>query len=63
MDGLEQLYLRQNYELKTIPREVCLLGNLSVLDTEFCDDLQIPPPKVVARGFDSIRAYAGGRYW
>jgi Leucine-rich repeat (LRR) protein len=63
MDGLEQLYLRQNYELKTIPREICLLGNLSVLDTKFCDDLQKPPLRIVARGFDSVRAYAEYHYW
>jgi hypothetical protein len=63
MDGLEQLYLRQNYELKTIPREVCLLGNLIVLDAEFCAVLQEPPLTIVAGGFGSVRAYAKGHSW
>ena len=63
MSGLEQLYLRQNYELKAIPREVCLLDKLTVLDAEYCEELEYPPLRVVARGIDRVRAYAERYDW
>lgn len=58
MSGLEQLYLRENNELTAIPREVLLLKNLSVLDAQYCEELQYPPLQVVDEGIERVKAYA-----
>ena len=63
MAGIEELYLRQNYELTIIPREVCLMEDLAELNADDCDGLVAPPWQVITRGIDSIRRYAETHVW
>ncbi|XP_062513140.1 leucine-rich repeat-containing protein 40-like [Corticium candelabrum] len=63
MAGLQHLYLRQNYKLTSIPRDVCLMRSLRELNADECDNLRSPPLGVIKQGMSNLRSYYQHSGW
>ena len=60
--SLKELYLRENPNLQTIPRDIALLPSLHVLNAED-NRIANPPMSYVNGGLDQIREYARSHYY
>ncbi len=63
MAGLQHLYLRENYRLTSIPRDVCLMRSLRELNADECDNLRSPPLGVIKQGMSNVRRYYKHSGW